>query len=150
VTSAKRRTQAFVFHSTAPISAASASFAMGCIDRRSMARIHQRHHTSFPDHYEPIGDVSDSPQAYSCAMRIPRQNMELGMTTKDDPEIFALIVSEYTPYDGFEEFHEGFVDFEHGLHHNPYDALLSKDTQAQAWHYGQEAAMRYVQAIGRT
>jgi hypothetical protein len=48
------------------------------------------------------------------------------MTTKDDPELFALIVSEYTPYDGFEEFHEGFLDFEHGLHHNPYDASRGK------------------------
>ena len=71
------------------------------------------------------------------------------MTISDDAEIFALIVSEYTPYDGFKEFHQGFVDFEHGLHHNPYDALPSKDFQAHAWHYGQEAAMRYVQAIGR-
>ena len=42
--------------------------------------------------------------------------------TNIDRELFFSIASDYTPYDQFEEFHEGFLDFEHGLHHNPYDA----------------------------
>ena len=68
--------------------------------------------------------------------------------TNIDRELFFSIASDYTPYDQFEEFHEGFLDFEHGLHHNPYDALPGKDFEAQAWACGQEAALRYVRAAG--
>ena len=68
--------------------------------------------------------------------------------TNIDRELFFSIASDYTPYDQFEEFHEGFLDFEHGLHHNPYDASPGKDFEAQAWTCGQEAALRYVRAAG--
>ena len=72
---------------------------------------------------------------------------EVGMTNIDR-ELFFSITSDYTPYDQFEEFHEGFLDFKHGLHHNPYDVLPGKDFEAQAWACGQEAAVRYVRAAG--
>ena len=68
--------------------------------------------------------------------------------TNIDRELFFSIAWEYSPYDQFEEFHEGFLDFEHGFRHNPYDALPGKDFEAQAWACGQEAALRYVRAAG--
>ena len=68
--------------------------------------------------------------------------------TNIDRELFFSIASDYTPYDQFEEFHEGFLDFEHGLHHNTHDASPGKDFEAQAWTCGQEAALRYVRAAG--
>jgi hypothetical protein len=57
-----------------------------------------------------------------------------------------LLTSEHAPY---EAFWEGFVDFRHGLHHNPYDAAPAKETEAQSWDHGQEAAMRVERAAGR-
>ena len=53
--------------------------------------------------------------------------------------------SEHAPY---EAFWEGFVDYRHGLHRNPYDAVPTQDVESQAWDRGQEAGMRATRAIG--
>jgi hypothetical protein len=55
------------------------------------------------------------------------------------------LTSDYAPY---EAFWEGFVDYRHGLHRNPYDAVPTQDVECQAWDRGQEAGMRATRAIG--
>ena len=47
-----------------------------------------------------------------------------------------------------EAFWEGFVDYRHGLHRNPYDAVPTQDVECQAWDRGQEAGMRATRTIG--
>ena len=54
------------------------------------------------------------------------------------------LTSQYTPY---EAFWEGFVDYRHGLHHNPY-VVPTQDVESQAWDRGHEAGMRVMRAIG--
>ena len=46
------------------------------------------------------------------------------------------LTSDYAPY---EAFWEGFVDYRHGLHRNPYDAVPTQDVECQAWDRGQES-----------
>jgi hypothetical protein len=41
-----------------------------------------------------------------------------------------------------EAFWEGFIDYQHGQHRNPYDDLQNALGEAQAWGSGQEAAQR--------
>ena len=48
----------------------------------------------------------------------------------------------------YEAFWEGFVDYRHGLHHNPYGAVPTKDV-AQAWDRGQETGLRVTRASER-
>ena len=55
-----------------------------------------------------------------------------------------------TPGQEYEAFWEGFVDCHHGLHHNPYDAVRSKEAEARAWDHGQEACKRNMSATGRS
>lgn len=54
--------------------------------------------------------------------------------------------SDYAPY---EAFLEGFVDYRHGLHENPYDSVPAFSAEAQAWARGREAAKRITQATGK-
>jgi hypothetical protein len=57
------------------------------------------------------------------------------------------LASDYAPY---EAFWEGFVDYRHGLHRNPYyDAVPRQDIEAQAWDSGREASTRVTRAVGR-
>jgi hypothetical protein len=56
-----------------------------------------------------------------------------------------LLTSEYAPY---EAFWEGFIDYRHGVHRNPYHAVPAQDVEYQAWNRGQEAGMRVARAIG--
>ena len=67
--------------------------------------------------------------------------------TNIDRELFFSIASDYTPYDQFEEFDEGFLDFEHGLHHDPYVASPG-GIRSASLDFGREAALRYVRAAG--
>lgn len=55
-----------------------------------------------------------------------------------------LLTSEYAPYGAF---WEGFVDYRHGMHRNPYNAAPAQDAESQAWDRGQEAGMRVMRAI---
>ena len=55
------------------------------------------------------------------------------------------VTPEYTPY---EAFWEGFIDYQHGQHRNPYAGLKNGVVEAQAWGSGQEAALR-ARATGR-
>ena len=63
------------------------------------------------------------------------------MTNSDE-----ITISEYAPY---EAFWEGFVDYRHGLHRNPYDTMPAQGVEARAWDRGREASMRVTRAIGR-
>ena len=55
------------------------------------------------------------------------------------------LIADYAPY---EAFWEGFVDYRHGLHRNPYDAVPTRDVECRAWDRGHEAGMRATWAIG--
>jgi hypothetical protein len=55
------------------------------------------------------------------------------------------LTSDYSPY---EAFWEGFIDYRHGLHRNPY-LVPAQGAEAHAWEHGQEASMRVTRTTAR-